>query len=101
MKIDWIQEMAGKSQFQLTEHAHKERQEEAIELKEIREALTRCDTLEAYSGDARGASCLVLGYSGDRAIHIVCGKAKNQWLLVTTVYIPKLSKWIDPRTRAK
>ena len=101
MKVDWIQEMAVKNQFQLTEHAHKERQEEAIELKQIRKVLTNCESLEDYRDDPRGASCLVLGYSGDRAIHIVCGKSKNQWLLVITVYIPKLPKWIDPRTRRK
>jgi len=35
MKVDWIQEMAIKNQFQLTEHAHKERQEEAIELNKL------------------------------------------------------------------
>lgn len=101
MKVNWIREMAGKKQFQLTEHAHKERQEEAVELKEIREALMSCETLEDYPHDPRGASCLALGYSGGKPIHIVCGQTRNEWLLVVTVYTPKPPKWTGPRTRAK
>ena len=93
--------MASSNQFQLTEHAHKERQEEAIELREIKEALMTCELLEDYPHDPRGASCLVLGYSGEKPIHVVCGRARNEWLLVITVYIPKPPKWVDPRTRAK
>lgn len=101
MKADWIREAAGKNQFQLTEHAHDERQQEPIKVEEIKEALINCEILEDYSDDPRGASCLVLGYSGEKPVHIVCGQAKNQWLLIITVYIPRLPKWIDPRTRAK
>ena len=26
-------------------------------------------------------------------------RAKNDWLVVITVYIPKPPKWIDPKTR--
>ena len=79
MRVEWIREIAGKNQFQLIEHAHKERQEEAIELKEIKEALMSGEILEDYPSDPRGASCLVLGYSGEKPIHIICGRARNQW----------------------
>ncbi|MFP3975777.1 MAG: DUF4258 domain-containing protein [Dehalococcoidia bacterium] len=101
MNVNWIQDKTAKNEFQLTGHAHEERQEESIELREIREALENCEVLEHYPDDPRGTSCLALGYSGERAIHIVCGRARNQWLLVITVYLPKLPKWMDARTRAK
>ena len=45
IEIDWIQERAHRNEFQLTEHAHKERQEENIGTREIREALMHCGML--------------------------------------------------------
>jgi hypothetical protein len=64
-----------------------------------REALIECESLENYPNDPRGPSCVVLGYAEGRPIHIVCGRAKNDWLLIITVYIPKPPQWLDPRTR--
>ena len=101
IRVGWIRERANKKEFQLTGHAHKERQEEAIKAEEIRKALMNGEILENYPDDPRGPSCLVLGYSGDRAIHVVCGQTKGGWLLVITVYIPRLPKWINGRKRAK
>ncbi len=101
ISIGWIRERAAKNEFQLTGHAHKERQEEIIKTKEIREALMKGEILENYPDDPRGPSCLVLGYSGGRAIHVVCGRTKGDWLLVITVYIPRAPKWISERNRAK
>lgn len=101
ISVGWIRERANKREFQFTGHAHKERQEETIKAKEIRDALMKCELLENYPDDPRGASCLVLGYSEGRAIHIVCGRTKCDWLLVITVYIPKPPKWINERKRAK
>ena len=51
--------------------------------------------------DPRGPSCLILGYSQNQPIHIVCGHAPMKWIRIVTVYIPKLPKWINERTRAK
>ncbi len=53
--------MANKREFQLTGRAHKERQEETIKAKEIRDALMKCEILENYPDDPRGA-----GLSGIR-----------------------------------
>ena len=96
---DWIKVKARENEFQLSGHAHKERQEETIHTWEIREALINCEILENYPKDPKGPSCLVLGYAMGRPIHVVCGRAKNDWLLIITVYIPKPPKWIDPKTR--
>jgi hypothetical protein len=96
---DWVKEKARENEFQLSGHAHKERQEEAIHTWEIREALINCEILENYPKDPKGPSCLVIGYAMGRPIHIVCGRVKNDWLLIITVYIPKPPKWIDPKTR--
>lgn len=99
LNAEWIKQKATKNEFQLSGHAHKERQEEAINTWEIREALMECEILESYPKDPKGPSCLVLGYAKERPIHIVCGRGKNDWLLIITVYIPRAPKWIDPKTR--
>ena len=46
--IGWIREKATENEFQLTGHAHKERQEEVIKTKEIRDALMQGELLENY-----------------------------------------------------
>ncbi|MCK4732267.1 MAG: DUF4258 domain-containing protein, partial [Methanophagales archaeon] len=61
IRVGWIQERANKNEFQLTGHAHKERQEDAIKAEEIRRALMNAEILENYPDDPRGPSCLVLG----------------------------------------
>ena len=101
VSVVWIQERANKNEFLLTGHAHKERQEEFIKTKEIRAALISGEILENYPDDPRGPSCLILGFSEGRAIHVVCGRTKGDWLLIITVYIPTLPKWINERKRAK
>jgi len=55
--------------------------------------------LENYPDDPRGASCLVLGKTGERNVHIVCGRNTDGWLVIVTVYIPGLPKWKTPKER--
>jgi hypothetical protein len=73
--------MANKREFQFTGHAHKERQEETIKAKEIRDALMKCEILEDYPDDPRGASCLVLGYS-EGSLPVSASSAARSTLLL-------------------
>ena len=59
------------------------------------------EILEDYPDDPRGPSCLVLGYVGERPLHIVCGYTPATWIRIITVYIPKPPKWTDERTRRR
>lgn len=79
----------------------KERYAEDVSINDLESAIYNGDILEDYTDDPRGPSCLILGYSKNRPIHIVCGHSSTKWIRVITVYIPKLPKWIDERTRAK
>ncbi|MDE2058980.1 MAG: DUF4258 domain-containing protein [candidate division NC10 bacterium] len=99
--VEFIREKVEQREFLLSFHAHQERQEEAIETAEIREALLDAEILESYPEDPRGASCLALGFSKGQPIHVVCGRSKSDWLLIITVYIPREPKWRDPRTRRR
>ena len=55
---------------------------------------------EQYADTGRGESCLMLGFSDDIPIHIVCGW-KGSKVVMITVYVPKPPKFIDPWTRGK
>ncbi|MGR3292643.1 MAG: DUF4258 domain-containing protein [Candidatus Scalindua sp.] len=54
-------------------HAEKERYAEDIKNSDIENVISNCEIIENYSDDPRGPSCLILGYSEERPIHIVCG----------------------------
>ncbi|RXK80664.1 DUF4258 domain-containing protein [Chlorobaculum sp. 24CR] len=71
------------------------RPDRMISTAEIRKAIFEGEIIEDYPQDARGHSCLMLGYGeGDRALHIVCSP-KDEYLAVITAYIPDTNQWID------
>ncbi len=101
MDIIEIREKFLKDEFETSFHAEKERYAEEISLSDIENVILNGEILEKYLDDPRGPSCLVLGFSSNRPIHIVCGYTATQWVRIITVYLPKLPKWVDERTRAK
>lgn len=96
MNIKNIREKVINNEYDLSEHAHKERQREQISVKEITETLLKGGIIEKYPKDPRGKSCLV----ADQFLHIVCG-FRDKRLLVVTVYRPKFPTWKDYKTRVK
>jgi|SRR3989344_3595447 len=100
MNLKLIRSKVRKQLYDLSSHAHQERQEEQITVEEIEEVLLNGSIIEKYLKDPRGESCLVAGKDGDRYLHVVCG-LRNGRLLVVTVYKPKLPTWQDWRTREK
>lgn len=100
MNIKLIRQKVVAREYDLSEHAHKERQEEQISTIEIEQILLKGSIIEKYPNDPRGKSCLIGGLVKNRPIHAVCGFRGNR-LLIVTVYIPKLPIWIDYKTRAK
>lgn len=101
MNILEIKRQFKLGKFEISWHAEKERYAEDISIDDIRSAIKSGEILEDYPQDARGPSCLVLGSSKGRPIHIVCGYSAKGWIRVITVYLPKVPKWIDKRTRGK
>lgn len=100
MNITFIRRKIRKQEYDFSNHAHQERQEEEITVEEIEQTLLKGDIIETYSNDARGVSCLITGKVADKFFHIVCGMREDR-LLIITVYKPKLPTWIDYKTRAK
>jgi hypothetical protein len=98
--LDLLKKRIRDNRYRLTEHADRERENDGIEIKELKRALLECELLEDYPDDPRGPSCLTLGFdSQGRPIHIVCTIDKNDVALIITVYIPSKPKWLNPRQR--
>ncbi len=60
------------------------------------------EVIEDYVDDARGHSCLILGFgTEDRPIHVVCSP-KPDFLAIITAYLPEHDAWsVDFRMRTK
>lgn len=51
------------------------------------------EVIEDYPEDARGHSCLVLGFGrNNRVIHVVCAP-KDEYLAIVTAYLPSSDQW--------
>lgn len=100
MNASWIRKKVKRGEYDLSDHAHLERQEEQIKIKEIENNLLTGDIIEKYPNDLRGKSCLVGSKVGRKSLHVVCGK-RNRRVLIVTVYRPKPPTWINYKTRAK
>ena len=101
MEIEEIKEKVVYDKYEICFHAEKERYDEDISISDLEAAISSGEILEDYANDPRGPSCLILGYTHNRPIHVVCGYAGMKWIRIITVYIPKLPKWANERTRVK
>ena len=100
MNIQKIKALVRKRKYMLSIHAEVERKVENLTINQIKEAVLCGSVLEQYLDTGRGESCLVLGFSGNTPLHIVCGW-RGEKVIFITVYIPKPPKFIDPWTRGE
>ena len=60
---------------------------------EVRKVIFEGEIIEDYPDDARGHSCLMLGYGDEnRALHVVCAP-KDEYLAIITTYVPDEEQW--------
>ena len=69
---------------------------------EVEAVIAKGTIIEEYPEDARGHSCLLLGFGeGNRPLHVVCSP-KDEYLAVITAYVPDRSQWqSDWKTRKR
>lgn len=100
LTADFIQDEIRKQTYEISVHADDERLADGLSISELEFALLSCRIIEDYPNDPRGASCLALGHtSQEKAVHVVCGRNKSGHLVIITVYLPAMPKWLDPVTR--
>jgi hypothetical protein len=66
-----IEQLVAQGRYEFSLHAQQERLADDLDVVEIEAALQHGEVLERYPTDPRGESCLVLGFSGAQAIHVV------------------------------
>ena len=71
-----------------------------ITTKDIRRIVENGEVIENYPEDARGLSCLFLGYTTERPIHVVCSPKKD-YLAIITAYVPTKEDWEDNYKKRK
>lgn len=95
----WIKECAANNQYRYSRHADRERQNDALSLTEVEQALRSGRVIEQYPDTGRGESCLLVGFTDvGKPIHAVCG-ILGEWLVIITVYIPTPPKFKNPYER--
>jgi hypothetical protein len=74
------------------------RPDRMIQTSEIRKVIEEGTIIEDYPEDARGHSCLMLGWGGEnRPIHVVCSP-KDVYLAIITAYLPDQDQWLNDFT---
>jgi hypothetical protein len=94
--IDLIRETAKKRMLFLP-HAVRQmsRADRMISTSEIRSVVEKGKLIEDYPEDARGHSCLLLGFGDEkRPLHVVCAP-KEDYLAIITAYLPESDQWED------
>lgn len=98
MTLEEIIKKVRNDEYDYTLHAEIERKADSLTFQQIESAIFEGEILEQYPDDGRGKSCLLLGFSDNIPIHVVCGW-RGQRIVIITVYVPKPPKFIDPWTR--
>jgi len=67
-------------------------EEEVISVDEVKHVIMNGEIIEDYPEDKRGHSALLFGFSGRKAVHVVCAP-KKEYLAIITAYIPSAAHW--------
>jgi hypothetical protein len=83
----------------MTQHSRKRFAERNIKLSDVCEVINSGTIIEEYPDDFPYPSCLILGKSNGRSLH-VCASLNDGMIYVITSYVPDISKWkSDLKTR--
>ncbi len=76
----------------ITQHSRKRLAERKIRIRDICNAVNSGEIIENYEDDRPFPSCLILGKSEEKNIHI-CASINDNMLYLITAYIPDPNKW--------
>lgn len=92
--IEKIKKAINLDNIVFKKHALVRMLERRIESSEIIQAIENCSIVEEYHDDRPYPSCLLLGYSGGRPLHIVLSFDSDMELIyIITIYEPSDELW--------
>lgn len=101
MELEWICRCVVTQRYRYSRHGDRERQNDALTLMDVEQAVLTGRILEQYPDTGRGESCLVAGFSdAGKPVHVVCGRM-GDWMVVVTVYVPTPPKFKNPFERGE
>ncbi|MBQ9419923.1 MAG: DUF4258 domain-containing protein [Synergistaceae bacterium] len=80
------------SQIIITQHSRKRFAERGISIIDVCEAIGNGEIIEQYPDDFPFPSCLILGQSNGKVIHVVAS-LDDGVMYIITAYIPDSAKW--------
>ena len=90
--IEQFQRLNRPEAMVLTQHSRKRFAERGISIDDIGYVFRTGEIIERYPDDTPFPSCLILGYSGERALHVVAG-IDDDLVYIITAYAPSPEKW--------
>ena len=99
MLIEQFQALNQPEHLIMTPHSRKLLAERGIRLMDIMDAIRTGEIIEDYPEDTPFPSCLILGFAGERVLHVCASIDENQIYLITA-YSPDIARWeTDWKTR--
>ena len=98
--IEQFQRLNRPESIVLTQHSHKRFAERGISIDDIGYVFRTGEIIEPYPDDTPFPSCLILGYSGERALHVVAS-IDEELVYIITAYAPNPEKWEADRKSRK
>ena len=83
----------------MTQHSRKRFMERGIKINDVCNVIESGTVIKEYPEDIPFPSCLILGKSNEKNIHI-CASINDGYIYIITAYIPDPAKWEpDLKTR--
>ena len=97
--IEHFQQLNKPESMILTQHSRKRFSQRGISIEDIQYVFKTGEIIEQYPEDWPVPSCLILGYSGERVLHVVAS-IDDEMIFLITAYPPSPEKWnSDWKTR--
>lgn len=92
MLLSEIKRLCHQGAIRWTNHVFLRMVNRGIQSENIEEGILSGEIIEDYPDDYPHPSCLILGFSNGKPIHIVCG-SNGEELWIITAYFPNPEKW--------
>ena len=99
--LEWIKKKIMLSDYNISEHIIRCFLTKEITIQEIEDSILNGRIIEIHTHPEKGVSVLVLGYAGEKPIHVVCADDQHGWLLILFAYVPSQPMWENPVNRVK
>jgi len=101
LDIGLIRELVNRGKIFWSGHIVKRMTMRGIKLKDVIDCINNGEIIEEYKEDYPYPSCLILGFTNEKGLHVVCGIGEEHvWMI--TAYYPCLKEWEDDlRTRRR